>query len=87
MYSNLAGEEKFASNVARRLTSFGAVNLYVAQRIVTTFGISELTLETKYAQQALVSTFQAVLDHNNGSNPIVPPPSDYLGEFFSGDKI
>jgi hypothetical protein len=82
----LAGEEKFASNVARRLKSFGAVNI-VVQRIVETFGTSELTLETKYAQRALVSTFQAVLEHNYGSNPIVPPPSDYLGEFFSGDKI
>ncbi|XP_046630703.1 protein strawberry notch-like [Daphnia pulicaria] len=50
LYSNLAGEEKFASNVVRRLKSFVAVNL-VFQRIVETFGTSELTLETKYAQR------------------------------------
>ncbi|EFX68863.1 hypothetical protein DAPPUDRAFT_329697 [Daphnia pulex] len=59
LYSNLTGEEKFASNNARRLTSFALRS---------------------------VSTFQAVLDHNNGSNPIVPPPSDNLGKFFSDVK-
>lgn len=83
MYSDLAGEERFASIVAKRLKSLGAVNLDNHRSLETVYS-KEFNLETEYGQTALNSTAQAIIHHTIPSKTI-PPPSDYQGQFFSGD--
>ena len=85
MYSDLVGEERFASMVAKRLKSLGAVDLD-NHRSFEKDNKNEISLDTEYGRMALDSTVQAVMGCTNSSTAsTVPPPTDYQGEFFSGD--
>ena len=43
--------------------------------------LSQFNIDTKYGRAALEATMKAVMGYEV---PVVPPPSDYKGEFFKG---
>ncbi|XP_054279208.1 protein strawberry notch-like [Macrosteles quadrilineatus] len=78
LISNLAGERRFASIVAKRLESLGALT-HGDRRATEVRDLSQYNIDTKYGRTALTSVMNAVL---NKVAPLVPPPQDYKGDFF-----
>jgi C-terminal domain on Strawberry notch homologue len=80
LISDLAGERRFASSVAKRLEGLGALT-HGDRRATETCDLSQFNVFTKYGRSALRSVMGAV----NGSGELkVPPPADYRGDFFQG---
>ncbi|KYB27027.1 protein strawberry notch isoform X3 [Tribolium castaneum] len=78
LISDLAGERRFASIVAKRLESLGALT-HGDRRATETRDLSQFNIDNKYGRAALESTMKAIMGYEN---PIVPPPRDYKGDFF-----
>eukprot|EP00096_Caligus_rogercresseyi_P012895 TRINITY_DN5561_c0_g1_i2.p1 TRINITY_DN5561_c0_g1~~TRINITY_DN5561_c0_g1_i2.p1 ORF type:complete len:818 (-),score=270.21 TRINITY_DN5561_c0_g1_i2:358-2670(-) len=78
LISDLAGEHRFASIVAKRLESLGALT-HGDRRATDTRDLSRFNIDNKYGRTALEATFKAIMGYES---PIVKPPSDYLGDFF-----
>ena len=78
LISDLAGEHRFASIVAKRLESLGALT-HGDRRATESRDLSRFNIDNKYGRLALESTFKAIMGYEA---PIVPPPADYKGEFF-----
>lgn len=78
LISDLAGEQRFVATVARRLESLGALT-HADRRATQTRDLSEFNIDNKYGRKALASTMHAI---RKLENPIVPPPEDYVGDFF-----
>uniref|UniRef100_A0A5S6QQW1 Strawberry notch AAA domain-containing protein n=1 Tax=Trichuris muris TaxID=70415 RepID=A0A5S6QQW1_TRIMR len=79
LISELAGEQRFASVVAKRLESLGALT-HGDRRATETRDFSQFNLDTKYGRVALETTLKSIL---GWVAPIVPPPADYKGNFFN----
>ncbi|ESO95520.1 hypothetical protein LOTGIDRAFT_117101, partial [Lottia gigantea] len=84
LISELAGERRFASTVAKRLESLGALT-HGDRRATETRDLSRFNIDNKYGRAALDSVMKSVLVLN-GELPLVPPPSNYSGNFFSDVK-
>ena len=80
LISDLAGEHRFASIVAKRLESLGALT-HGDRRATESRDLSRFNIDNKYGRLALDSTFKSIMGYEA---PIVPPPSDYEGDFFKG---
>lgn len=80
LISDLAGERRFASIVAKRLESLGALT-HGDRRATESRDLSQFNIDTKYGRAALDATMKAVMGYEV---PVVPPPPDYKGEFFKG---
>merc|ERR1712223_698847 len=78
LISDLAGEHRFASIVAKRLESLGALT-HGDRRATESRDLSRFNIDNKYGRLALDATFKAIMGYEA---PIVPPPSDYEGDFF-----
>jgi hypothetical protein len=78
LISDLAGEHRFASIVAKRLESLGALT-HGDRRATESRDLSRFNIDNKYGRLALESTFKAIMGYET---PIVPPPADYKGDFF-----
>ncbi|KAK4029142.1 protein strawberry notch [Daphnia magna] len=78
LISNLAGERRFASIVAKRLESLGALT-HGDRRATESRDLSQFNIDTKYGRAALEAIMKAVMGYEV---PVVPPPADYKGEFF-----
>ncbi|KAL1501972.1 hypothetical protein ABEB36_007190 [Hypothenemus hampei] len=78
LISDLAGERRFASIVAKRLESLGALT-HGDRRATETRDLSQFNIDNKYGRTALEATMKAIMGYEA---PIVPPPKDYKGEFF-----
>lgn len=78
LISDLAGERRFASIVAKRLESLGALT-HGDRRATETRDLSRFNIDNKYGRQALEATMKAIMGYEQ---PRVPPPQDYKGEFF-----
>lgn len=78
LISNLAGERRFASIVAKRLESLGALT-HGDRRATETRDLSQFNIDNKYGRSALEATMKAVMGYEQ---PVVPPPRDYKGDFF-----
>jgi len=78
LISDLAGEHRFASIVAKRLESLGALT-HGDRRATESRDLSRFNIDNKYGRLALDSTFKSIMGYEA---PIVPPPSDYEGDFF-----
>ncbi|XP_063926322.1 protein strawberry notch isoform X2 [Zophobas morio] len=78
LISDLAGERRFASIVAKRLESLGALT-HGDRRATETRDLSQFNIDNKYGRAALESTMKAVMGYES---PLVPPPRDYKGDFF-----
>uniref|UniRef100_A0A182RCZ4 Strawberry notch n=1 Tax=Anopheles funestus TaxID=62324 RepID=A0A182RCZ4_ANOFN len=78
LISDLAGERRFASTVAKRLESLGALT-HGDRRATETRDLSQFNIDNKYGRTALEAVMKTIMGYEA---PIVPPPADYLGDFF-----
>ncbi|CAH8519864.1 unnamed protein product [Schistosoma intercalatum] len=74
LISNLAGEQRFASTVAKRLESLGALT-HGDRRATETRDLSQFNLDTKLGREALELVLRACIWGDEG---IVDPPNDYI---------
>ncbi|KAK0418273.1 hypothetical protein QR680_013470 [Steinernema hermaphroditum] len=80
LISELAGEKRFASIVAKRLESLGALT-HGDRRATETRDLSQFNLDTKYGRSALDVLCRSVIGSLNP--PLIEPPADYMpGNFF-----
>nr|XP_014344033.1 PREDICTED: protein strawberry notch homolog 2 [Latimeria chalumnae] len=85
LISELAGERRFASIVAKRLESLGALT-HGDRRATESRDLSKYNFENKYGARALDEIFKAI---SNGCGNKVPPPKGYPGgeaAFFNDMK-
>ncbi|KAI4899074.1 hypothetical protein NFI96_031215 [Prochilodus magdalenae] len=75
LISELAGERRFASIVAKRLESLGALT-HGDRRATESRDLSKYNFENKYGTKALDKITKAILGHIESK---VPPPKDYPG--------
>lgn len=83
LISNLAGEKRFASIVAKRLESLGALT-HGDRRATESRDLSQFNIDTKYGRQALEIVMKLIAGAPD-TNKIVPPPEDYVGDDFFED--
>lgn len=79
LISDLAGERRFASTVAKRLESLGALT-HGDRRATETRDLSQFNIDNKYGRSALEAVMKTIMGYET---PMVPPPSDYKGDFFT----
>nr|XP_033812612.1 protein strawberry notch homolog 2 isoform X2 [Geotrypetes seraphini] len=70
LISELAGERRFASIVAKRLESLGALT-HGDRRATESRDLSQYNFENKYGTRALERVLSAILNHS--SNKVLPP--------------
>lgn len=78
LISDLAGERRFASTVAKRLESLGALT-HGDRRATETRDLSQFNIDNKYGRTALEAVMKTIMGYEA---PMVQPPSDYSGNFF-----
>nr|XP_055063606.1 protein strawberry notch homolog 1 isoform X2 [Misgurnus anguillicaudatus] len=78
LISELAGEQRFASIVAKRLESLGALT-HGDRRATETRDLSRFNFDNKYGRNALEIVMKSIV---NLDSPLVSPPSDFDGDFF-----
>ncbi|XP_045521844.1 protein strawberry notch isoform X1 [Pieris brassicae] len=78
LISDLAGERRFASTVAKRLESLGALT-HGDRRATETRDLSQFNIDNKYGRTALEAVMKAIMKYES---PLVAPPTDYRGDFF-----
>lgn len=78
LISELAGEQRFASIVAKRLESLGALT-HGDRRATETRDLSRFNFDNKYGRNALEIVMKSIVKLDA---PLVPPPSDFKGDFF-----
>ncbi|KAK2102851.1 Protein strawberry notch 1 [Saguinus oedipus] len=82
LISELAGEQRFASIVAKRLESLGALT-HGDRRATESRDLSRFNFDNKYGRNALEIVMKSIV---NLDSPMVSPPPDYPGEFFKVGK-
>ncbi|GMS88138.1 hypothetical protein PENTCL1PPCAC_10313, partial [Pristionchus entomophagus] len=79
LISELAGEKRFASIVAKRLESLGALT-HGDRRATESRDLSQFNFDTKYGRSALDVLLRSTIGQ---IQPLIPPPEDYKpGNFF-----
>uniref|UniRef100_A0AAR2J3D9 Protein strawberry notch homolog 1 n=1 Tax=Pygocentrus nattereri TaxID=42514 RepID=A0AAR2J3D9_PYGNA len=78
LISELAGEQRFASIVAKRLESLGALT-HGDRRATETRDLSRFNFDNKYGRNALEIVMKSIV---NLDSPLVSPPYDFEGDFF-----
>ncbi|KFO93167.1 Protein strawberry notch 1 [Buceros rhinoceros silvestris] len=78
LISELAGEQRFASIVAKRLESLGALT-HGDRRATETRDLSRFNFDNKYGRNALEIVMKSIV---NLDSPMVSPPFDFPGDFF-----
>ncbi|KFQ84066.1 Protein strawberry notch 1 [Phoenicopterus ruber ruber] len=78
LISELAGEQRFASIVAKRLESLGALT-HGDRRATETRDLSRFNFDNKYGRNALEIVMKSIV---NLDSPMVLPPPDFPGDFF-----
>lgn len=81
LISNLAGEKRFASIVAKRLESLGALT-HGDRRATASRDLSQFNIDTKYGRQALEIIMKHITGQYQEVKPLVQPPESYSGDFF-----
>ncbi|VDN09853.1 unnamed protein product, partial [Dibothriocephalus latus] len=76
LISDLAGEQRFASTVAKRLESLGALT-HGDRRATETRDLSRFNIDTKLGREALDIVLKACIYGDEG---IVDPPADYRSD-------
>uniref|UniRef100_A0A672P0C0 Protein strawberry notch homolog 1 n=1 Tax=Sinocyclocheilus grahami TaxID=75366 RepID=A0A672P0C0_SINGR len=80
LISELAGEQRFASIVAKRLESLGALT-HGDRRATETRDLSRFNFDNKYGRNALEIVMKSIVSLDS---PLVSPPADFDGDFFKG---
>ncbi|KAL3856506.1 hypothetical protein ACJMK2_011256 [Sinanodonta woodiana] len=83
LISELAGEQRFASTVAKRLESLGALT-HGDRRATESRDLSRFNFDNKFGRTAVESVMKSVCMFEA---PLVPPPSSYKGKFFEDLKV
>ncbi|XP_073333867.1 protein strawberry notch homolog 1 isoform X1 [Pagrus major] len=78
LISELAGEQRFASIVAKRLESLGALT-HGDRRATETRDLSRFNFDNKYGRNALEIVMKSIVKLDS---PLVSPPSEFKGDFF-----
>ncbi|XP_069557110.1 protein strawberry notch homolog 1 isoform X2 [Brachyistius frenatus] len=78
LISELAGEQRFASIVAKRLESLGALT-HGDRRATETRDLSRFNFDNKYGRNALEIVMKSIVKLDT---PLVTPPSNFKGDFF-----
>ncbi|CRK86966.1 CLUMA_CG000782, isoform A [Clunio marinus] len=78
LISDLAGERRFASTVAKRLESLGALT-HGDRRATESRDLSQFNIDNKYGRSALEAVMKTLMGYEKA---MVPPPVDYKGDFF-----
>ncbi|KAJ8287149.1 hypothetical protein GJAV_G00048200 [Gymnothorax javanicus] len=78
LISELAGEQRFASIVAKRLESLGALT-HGDRRATETRDLSRFNFDNKYGRNALEIVMKSLV---NLDSPLVSPPANFEGDFF-----
>lgn len=78
LISELAGEQRFASIVAKRLESLGALT-HGDRRATESRDLSRFNFDNKYGRNALEIVMKSIV---NLDVPLVSPSADYPGDFF-----
>ncbi|VDO04076.1 unnamed protein product [Rodentolepis nana] len=76
LITNLAGEQRFASAVAKRLESLGALT-HGDRRATETRDLSRFNIDTEWGKKALDMVLKTCIDGHVG---IVRPPAEYKSE-------
>ncbi|CCD69779.1 Protein strawberry notch homolog [Caenorhabditis elegans] len=85
LISELAGEKRFASIVAKRLESLGALT-HGDRRATETRDLSQFNMDNKYGRVALDTLLKTVI--GQAGTPLIDPPKDYkAGEFFEDMRL
>uniref|UniRef100_A0A914DFZ9 Strawberry notch helicase C domain-containing protein n=1 Tax=Acrobeloides nanus TaxID=290746 RepID=A0A914DFZ9_9BILA len=82
LISELSGEKRFASTVAKRLASLGALT-HGDRRATDSRDLSQFNIDTKYGRMALDAMLHTII--GVGTPVSVQPPSDYKGGDFFQD--
>ncbi|CAN7986972.1 unnamed protein product [Ixodes hexagonus] len=80
LISDLAGERRFASIVAKRLESLGALT-HGDRRAGESRDLSRFNIDNKYGRAALETMMRGLMEME--IPPLVPPPEDWEGDFFA----
>ncbi|XP_072310428.1 protein strawberry notch homolog 1 [Eucyclogobius newberryi] len=83
LISELAGEQRFASIVAKRLESLGALT-HGDRRATETRDLSRFNFDNKYGRNALEIVMKSIVKLDS---PLVSPPADFKGDFFKEIQI
>ncbi|XP_029300420.1 LOW QUALITY PROTEIN: protein strawberry notch homolog 1 [Cottoperca gobio] len=78
LISELAGEQRFASIVAKRLESLGALT-HGDRRATETRDLSRFNFDNKYGRNALEIVMKSIVKLDS---PLVSPASNFKGDFF-----
>ncbi|MBN3311471.1 SBNO1 protein, partial [Atractosteus spatula] len=78
LISELAGEQRFASIVAKRLESLGALT-HGDRRATESRDLSRFNFDNKYGRNALEIVMKSIV---NLDSPLVSPPANFEGDFF-----
>lgn len=79
LISRLSGEQRFASIVAKRLESLGALT-HGDRRATESRDLSKYNVDTKYGRQALETTIKSIV----GTGSRLVSSEEYSNEFFEG---
>jgi hypothetical protein len=79
LISELAGEKRFASTVAKRLESLGALT-HGDRRATETRDLSRFNIDNKYGRAALENLIKSIC---NQERPLANHPKTYTGDFMS----
>ncbi|XP_067934422.1 protein strawberry notch homolog 1-like [Watersipora subatra] len=82
LISELAGERRFASTVAKRLECLGALT-HGDRRATQSRDLSQFNIDNKYGRAALEIVMKSIV---GSDRPLVPPPSSYQGNFMEDMK-
>ncbi|OQR69151.1 Protein strawberry notch-like [Tropilaelaps mercedesae] len=82
LISDLAGERRFASIVAKRIESMGALT-HGDRRAGESRDLSMFNIDNNFGRIALEHTMKAIMGHEK---PMVKPPEEYDGDFFADCK-
>ena len=83
LISELAGEQRFASIVAKRLESLGALT-HGDRRATESRDLSRYNFDTKYGRQALDIVLKSIIGLEK---PVTPVPKDYPGNFLEDVRV
>ncbi|KAE8635054.1 hypothetical protein XENTR_v10002502 [Xenopus tropicalis] len=78
LISELAGEQRFASIVAKRLESLGALT-HGDRRATESRDLSRFNFDNKYGRNALEIVMKSIVSLDS---PLVSPPPEFPGDFF-----
>ncbi|CAN0215887.1 unnamed protein product [Lampetra planeri] len=80
LISELAGERRFASIVAKRLESLGALT-HGDRRATESRDMSRFNFDNKYGREAMEKVLKSLINQID-FHYMVPPPASYEGDFF-----